>query len=128
MSRTKLVLVVFTVLLGVVGYGIYIACSSPGREDTVDEDGRPGPKPPVVGPLEPFRMRWDSEANADWLRYTDSARQNWVRPLAKGLRARFKSRDTTVLSRDELWQELDETFLEVGGESGEDDDRDDRYS
>lgn len=66
MSRTTLVLAVIVVLLCIVGYGIYIACSSPGREDTVDEGDRPGPKPPVVGPLEPLRMAWDSEGYADW--------------------------------------------------------------
>jgi triacylglycerol lipase len=65
MSRTT-ILVIIAAILGIVGYGIYIAVSPPGGEDTVDEDDRPGPKPLVVGPLEPLRMTWDSEANADW--------------------------------------------------------------
>lgn len=66
LSHTKLVLFMAIVLLGIIGYGIYIACSPPGREDTVDEGDRPGPTPPVVGPLEPLRTAWDSEAYADW--------------------------------------------------------------
>jgi len=65
MSRNTFVLIVI-VLLCIIGYGIYIAKSSPGREDTVDEGDRPGPKPPVISPLESLRTTWDSEAYADW--------------------------------------------------------------
>jgi hypothetical protein len=60
--------------------------------------------------LEWLSHRSGSDATPDWLRYIDASRQNWVRPLAKALRARFKSRDTTVLSTEELSGELDETF------------------
>jgi triacylglycerol lipase len=66
MDRTKLFAVLALLLLAGIVYGVYIACSSPGREDTVAEGDRPEPKPPVAGPLEPLRMPWDSEAYADW--------------------------------------------------------------
>src|SRR5688572_27281840 len=66
LSRTKFWTLVVVVLLGIVGYCIYIACSSPGREDTVDEGDRPGPTPTPGGPLEPLRTAWDSEAYSNW--------------------------------------------------------------
>lgn len=63
-SRTTLKLLLIAVLvLGL--YALYIARSSPGQEDTVDEGDRPGPPPPVIG-LEPLRTAWDSESYADW--------------------------------------------------------------
>jgi hypothetical protein len=66
MSRSNFWKFILVLAICLGGYGIYIACSSPGREDTVDEGDRPGPKPPVIGPLEPLRMTWDSEAYSDW--------------------------------------------------------------
>lgn len=66
MSRRNTWAVVVIGLALLIGYGIYIVVSPPGGEDTVDEGDRPGPKPPVVGPLEPLRMAWDSEGYADW--------------------------------------------------------------
>jgi hypothetical protein len=67
LSRKRIAwLLIAVVLLGVIGYAAYIALSPPGSEDTVDEPDRPGPPPPVKGPLEPLRTTWDSEAYADW--------------------------------------------------------------
>lgn len=53
-------------LAGVGLVAVYVAFSSPGREDTVDERDRPDPRPEPVGELEPLRFAWDSEAFADW--------------------------------------------------------------
>src|SRR5262245_57934872 len=66
MSRTNFWKLTFVVLLGLGGYCLYIACSSPGREDTVDEGDRPEPTPTLVSPLEPLRMAWDSEGYSNW--------------------------------------------------------------
>lgn len=66
MSRRNTWAVVVIGLALLIGCGVYIAVSPPGGEDTVDEGDRPGPKPPVVGPLEPLRMDWDSEGYSDW--------------------------------------------------------------
>jgi hypothetical protein len=63
--------------------------------------------------LEWLAARSGLHRSPDWDRYTDSARQNWVRPLAREIRGRFRSRDTTVLTEAELYAELDEVFQAV---------------
>lgn len=60
--------------------------------------------------LEWLAQRSSNQATPDWMRFTASARQNWVRPLAKAIRARFRSRDTTILTEEELYLELDSAF------------------
>jgi hypothetical protein len=54
-----------------------------------------------------------SASQPDWVRFTDRARQSWIRPLAKAIRHRFKSRDTTILTDAELRDELDAVFSKL---------------
>jgi hypothetical protein len=63
MLRWGGVLVLFVVAGGI----IYVMTASPGREDTVEQEGKPKPSPaPTPSRLEPLRQPWDSEAVADW--------------------------------------------------------------
>lgn len=48
---------------------LHLLTSTPGGEKTVHQPLRPAPTqppPPVAGPLEPLRQRWNSEDPADW--------------------------------------------------------------
>lgn len=54
-----------------------------------------------------------TDATPDWIEFTASSRQSWVRPLAKALRQQLRGRDTSVLSTDELETELDSVFRDV---------------
>ena len=48
-----------------------------------------------------------TQPSAAWAHFTAAKRMAWFRPLAKAVRARFAHRDTTVLSLEELYAELD---------------------
>ncbi len=61
------ILVGFIALVCLVWYGLHVANSVPGREDTIDQGDSPRPLPlPPNSPLERLRLTWNSEANADW--------------------------------------------------------------
>lgn len=53
----------------------------------------------------------------EWLsfkqKYSKGSQQNWLRPLTKSIRNNMKDVDTTVLSKEELFDRLDNVYKEV---------------
>lgn len=59
-----------------------------------------------------------TQPSAKWRRFMQGARQGWFRRLARGIRARFRKRQTRgVLDVKELFAELDDVFSEVAEEA-----------
>jgi hypothetical protein len=60
-----------------------------------------------------LKARSHDTPTAAWKEFTQGTRQAWFRLLAKAIRNRFKTRDSTVLSEVELNSELDDVFDQV---------------